>query len=1201
LNGDTSHFVALRVSYEHKGNTYSTETMVSHYALLNNFIKSLKDMNTNDKWLVDPEAKATVVFLHGGGTTTASSAAALRMANHFPQLAIDTISFDFPLHGQGTRELHGKNGFIDDVEALGSFLKQYVPPDMPIYIYGHSWGGFFVDAMMRLLSKGVLNKETFIPQLKGLVNASGPTPILGSSIDEMIQNFIKKEAEARKLSDTQAPDQEQSLVANLAREGKIGFLQEFYIITQWLQRSMMDTKDFNQEVTVPYHVVMGKSDPNVYLARENDFSASYQDLVGLPLNLFKVYLFDKLFYKGEELIEVGHLLSDYSLFESDRYKKTGLNIEHEVLENLILETKARQVGLIRSSEKTPETLEELRLESIENLKNPRPELEQMRQALINDHNNIRSNIPNRLREDLGFNLKEARQKAIPIQKTLKALELFSDNISFRTWLDRFNTHVSRKNNTLGEKFLDEENGLATQNLKEVNDLAQKYHPKKILYDKLEILARMSPQDVNRIEYETNISPQLINNPFVDQRIQKIINSLIEKSPSHTEAMVSKDLESVTEDFITEVREIIFQIYIRNHRNKPSPSMIENKLSSSREEFEEFLNHYPYPSENLNNAYALPQKTKNKIMKFFEFYQDPSKEEFKINLSRDIHSLLADEHPYFQVHQILQKIYRKKHQFSIDSNFQNNFSKLEKVAQNAFFEHAIDLQLNSVLEGLHSLAEKTSIDEVPVELEQTIYSLLEKTKDFFPVKRDSFYLKQFKKKMNRDEFEEAINLEILPQMIHSDFINRFATERTNESSNEPFLRELKNHAHKPYELNQILQTFVFHQTYLDQLKNLSGFFDGKIKQDLTHLISDLERKNGKEEDSIIGFMLEYYLKAPPIRTNIHLLNKYMDRIRDSYPPEISGKLLSSIEYQNQLHRYQEALDIPTIEDFYKEASPQKEKNDKQDEIFKTRMDSIKELVASIKPKTVELRVLKSKENEKIRKVTHLIKEVSSHIRKIKSFIENQASLFNPIKEESDNVEKVLDKVLKNLSEEAASVVKRLEEQEIDLNIEALAEVFKTQPLSNVIDQSDHKVQQYKTAFENLNTNIIDRLLEGEFGSDLQSSARVLFAKGDEAEYNKVNSLTVHIKELSDLEREIIYVNEEIANLKEDYYKIHPFGIFYTSHALNSKDVFYSEDFKTSEELLHYLSNHSYSIKEIVDIWNGFEAQHHPELTSKSLNF
>ena len=210
----------LKVSYKHNDQIYHTEAIVSRYALINNFIESLKDIDTENKWLVDSQASGVVLFLHGGGTTTSSSVAVLPIANHFIPLGIDVLSFDMTFHGQGSLNLHGDKGFIDDIEAIGSFLKQYVPPDVPVFIYGHSWGGFLADVIIRMMYRGELNND-FVSRLGGVINASGPPNLQGDSLDLLGQDFFETEKKSRELSKKDgSPAQEGNLIVNFAKDEK---------------------------------------------------------------------------------------------------------------------------------------------------------------------------------------------------------------------------------------------------------------------------------------------------------------------------------------------------------------------------------------------------------------------------------------------------------------------------------------------------------------------------------------------------------------------------------------------------------------------------------------------------------------------------------------------------------------------------------------------------------------------------------------------------------------------------------------------------------------------------------------------------------------------------------------------------------------------------------------------------------------------
>ena len=118
-------------------------------------------------------------------------------------------------------------------------------------------------------------------------------------------------------------------------------------------------------------------------------------------------------------------------------KKTGKTIEKEIIERLILESKALDSGWIDKIENSKDfskTLEDLSAKSIEDLKNPifQSELDIVRDRMLLSPAQDRSNISNRLKnlEIEGLLPEEESRIAVIIDKISKALEIFSDNMVF---------------------------------------------------------------------------------------------------------------------------------------------------------------------------------------------------------------------------------------------------------------------------------------------------------------------------------------------------------------------------------------------------------------------------------------------------------------------------------------------------------------------------------------------------------------------------------------------------------------------------------------------------------------------------------------------------------------------------------------------------------------------------------------------------
>lgn len=134
----SGEFVTLRLDWQGQG----TNLGVTRSALVDNAERS-------EKLLVRKNARAVIVFMHGGGTRTTGHHVAINLMNHFSSLGVDVLSWDQPWHGEGSRELF--RSAKDYFEWMRSMLRTYVvPAGVPLFLAGHSMGGEFADFYRRL-------------------------------------------------------------------------------------------------------------------------------------------------------------------------------------------------------------------------------------------------------------------------------------------------------------------------------------------------------------------------------------------------------------------------------------------------------------------------------------------------------------------------------------------------------------------------------------------------------------------------------------------------------------------------------------------------------------------------------------------------------------------------------------------------------------------------------------------------------------------------------------------------------------------------------------------------------------------------------------------------------------------------------------------------------------------------------------------
>ena len=290
--------VIARANYQYKKETLWTNVVFSRAALMDNFELGI----SNHKWLVGTTAKAAVLFLHGGGTRTATAENFTEEINSLYKLGIDGIAIDLPLHGGGS--MYIKN-IEENILSLAEFVKKYIPPNIPLFIYGHSFGGVFTEKIMQMTT----DKNLF-PSLKGLITASPPIQ------DSTLKNFqerandynqrFRRDRQERQIAGQKLP--EENIHKNLIQKNKLSFLNALYtsIGMSGLDFSIPPDKGKNYTPTV---MLVGMYDTLVYMGFKDLFERYYGQLENV-----KAKHFDReplLLEKSGKPEKVGHLLANH--------------------------------------------------------------------------------------------------------------------------------------------------------------------------------------------------------------------------------------------------------------------------------------------------------------------------------------------------------------------------------------------------------------------------------------------------------------------------------------------------------------------------------------------------------------------------------------------------------------------------------------------------------------------------------------------------------------------------------------------------------------------------------------------------------------------------------------------------------------------------------------------------------------------------
>ncbi|MCY4321837.1 MAG: alpha/beta fold hydrolase [Bdellovibrionaceae bacterium] len=330
----TGSAVIVRAQYESQGQSLETNVSFSKEGLIDN-------LEAQKKWLIGPSLSAAILFLHGGGTKSTGGHVAEAIINHFQKYNIAVISPDLPWHGEGPRDFMGT--LDQEMLALGDFSKQYIHPDVPVFVWGHSWGGTFAHRIMQMT--GERESGFFHNNLKGLIITSPAIdPAPGQSLHKKKQAYFQRKQSALNSLDRVAPN-DINIFQEMVLDGKTSPVGQFFssLTIAQLEDKIPDNKgkDF-----LPALMIVGQGDPMVYVGFEDLFHQYYDSLENLEAHYLKnLPLIMSNDIKKEQ--RVGHLLSDYLGYEG-KYP-----INFELAFNFIKKQHSSDLKALKQSKNTP--------------------------------------------------------------------------------------------------------------------------------------------------------------------------------------------------------------------------------------------------------------------------------------------------------------------------------------------------------------------------------------------------------------------------------------------------------------------------------------------------------------------------------------------------------------------------------------------------------------------------------------------------------------------------------------------------------------------------------------------------------------------------------------------------------------------------------------------------------------------------------
>ena len=163
------------------------------------------------------------------------------------------------------------NNFEMEIETLGAFVQKFIPPQVPLFVAGHSWGGVFAEKIMRM-SDQPKEKFSFHRNLRGAIIMSTAITDLPEkkSLKEVQEEYAKRTIDVLTNRMDEFPKDEMNIWTGMIMDGKISFLGGLYakIMFQMSQeKPVHEGRDY-----IPALMIVGKYDPLVYLGLKKNMS-----------------------------------------------------------------------------------------------------------------------------------------------------------------------------------------------------------------------------------------------------------------------------------------------------------------------------------------------------------------------------------------------------------------------------------------------------------------------------------------------------------------------------------------------------------------------------------------------------------------------------------------------------------------------------------------------------------------------------------------------------------------------------------------------------------------------------------------------------------------------------------------------------------------------------------------------------------------
>lgn len=259
---------------------------------------SLVDWIEEDrKYLVRKDSDAAVIWLHGGGTKTTGYQTGATPTNNFVSFGVDMVSITLPWHDEGPRHL-----FKDSREFfdwLYDIVDQYIPKDKPVFLAGHSMGGFLSDIAMRNSADPSFKLGQRLTGFIPLAPVADLAPGKTAEEKAKLEQSFEEEVSARYQD---MSPQDMIIFEEMHRDGKMSHLTFLYINLMMADNNWTLPKHKGDKFK-PALVIVGEKDGLTYVGYEKSFEKYMKPLTNVTMKVVTP-LIDKM---GKIINHGGHV------------------------------------------------------------------------------------------------------------------------------------------------------------------------------------------------------------------------------------------------------------------------------------------------------------------------------------------------------------------------------------------------------------------------------------------------------------------------------------------------------------------------------------------------------------------------------------------------------------------------------------------------------------------------------------------------------------------------------------------------------------------------------------------------------------------------------------------------------------------------------------------------------------------------------